>query len=173
MTVLKRLSGRVADSVDRAAAGAAVPAGFDAGEPAGRAPRARDRGRARRRLRRVRRVRDALLIELGALMLELRRQGREAPELVTRKLDELAAVDAEERAVARALGHPEAVAAELWTEGSACTRCAAALATGSRFCSSCGTAVPAVPAAPGDDVVGPATAPAARAAGDDVQNRRG
>jgi hypothetical protein len=53
----------------------------------------------RRRLRRQRRVRDALLLDLGALVYELHRQGKRAPELLQEKAAELTVVDEEVRAL--------------------------------------------------------------------------
>ena len=58
----------------------------------------------RRRLRRQRRVREALLLDLGALVYELHRQGRRAPELLQEKAGELSEVDEEVRGLEQALG---------------------------------------------------------------------
>jgi hypothetical protein len=55
-----------------------------------------ERGRARR-LRERRRVREALLLDLGALVYELHRQGKRAPELLQRKAAELTVIDDEVR----------------------------------------------------------------------------
>jgi hypothetical protein len=52
-----------------------------------------------RRLRERRRERDALLLDLGALVYELHRQGRRAPELLQDKAIELGKVDREVRAL--------------------------------------------------------------------------
>jgi len=52
-----------------------------------------------RRLRTRRRDREALLLDLGALVYELHRQGRRAPELLRRKAIELGKVDREVRAL--------------------------------------------------------------------------
>ena len=62
-----------------------------------------ERGQMRRRLRERRRVREALLLDLGALVYELHRQGRRAPELLQRKAAELSVVDEEVRELERAL----------------------------------------------------------------------
>ena len=51
----------------------------------------------RRRLRERRRVREALLLDLGALVYELHRQGKRAPELLQQKAAELSVVDDEVR----------------------------------------------------------------------------
>jgi hypothetical protein len=52
-----------------------------------------------RTLRRRRREREALLLDLGALVYELHRQGERAPELLQRKAIELGRVDREVRAL--------------------------------------------------------------------------
>ena len=51
----------------------------------------------KRRLRELLRVREALLLDLGALVYELHRQGRRAPELLQQKAAELTLVDDEVR----------------------------------------------------------------------------
>jgi hypothetical protein len=58
----------------------------------------------RRRLWRQRRVREALLLDLGALVYDLHREGRRAPELLRAKASRLDAVDGEVRALEQALG---------------------------------------------------------------------
>jgi hypothetical protein len=52
-----------------------------------------------RRLRRRRRERDAMLLDLGALVYELHRQGQRAPELLQEKAIELGKVDRDVRAL--------------------------------------------------------------------------
>lgn len=56
-----------------------------------------------RRLREQRRVREALLLDLGALVYELHRQGRRAPDLLQEKAIELGKVDREVRELEEAL----------------------------------------------------------------------
>jgi hypothetical protein len=56
-----------------------------------------------RRLRRRRREREALLLDLGALVYELHRQGRRAPDLLRTKAAELDEVDREVRALEETL----------------------------------------------------------------------
>jgi hypothetical protein len=56
-----------------------------------------------RRLRRQRREREAMLLDLGALVYELHRQGERAPELLQQKAIELGKVDREVRALEDAL----------------------------------------------------------------------
>lgn len=58
----------------------------------------------RRRLREQLRVREALLLDLGALVYELHRQGERAPQLLQEKAIELGKVDREVRALEDALG---------------------------------------------------------------------
>ena len=60
--------------------------------------------RAWRRLRERRREREAMLLDLGALVYELHRQGERAPELLQEKAIELGKVDREVRALEDALG---------------------------------------------------------------------
>jgi len=52
-----------------------------------------------RDLRRKRRERDAMLLDLGALVYELHRQGQRAPDLLQDKAIELGRVDREVRAL--------------------------------------------------------------------------
>ena len=59
--------------------------------------------RSWRRLREQRRLRGALLLDLGALVYELHRQGQRAPELLQEKAIELGKVDREVRALEDAL----------------------------------------------------------------------
>ncbi|HLM08937.1 MAG TPA: hypothetical protein VK307_04455 [Thermoleophilaceae bacterium] len=56
-----------------------------------------------RTLRRRRRERDDLLLNLGALVYELHRQGRRAPQLLQEKAIELGKVDREVRALEEAV----------------------------------------------------------------------
>jgi hypothetical protein len=57
----------------------------------------------RRRLRERRREREARLLDLGALVYELHRQGKRAPELLQEKAAELALLDEEVRELEAAL----------------------------------------------------------------------
>ena len=56
-----------------------------------------------RDLRRKRREREAMLLDLGALVYELHRLGRRAPELLQEKAVELGKVDQDVRALEDAL----------------------------------------------------------------------
>ena len=66
----------------------------------------------RRRLREQLRVREALLLDLGALVYELHRQGKRAPELLQEKAAELTVVDEEVRALQARLDGREQPARE-------------------------------------------------------------
>jgi hypothetical protein len=70
-----------------------------------------ERGQKRRRLREQRRLREAMLLDLGALVYELHRQGRRAPELLQQKAAELTVVDDEVRELQAELDGIEAPAA--------------------------------------------------------------
>jgi hypothetical protein len=110
------------------------------GGDGGGSPGRRERGRMRRRLRQQQRVREALLLDLGALVYELHRQGRREPELLQAKAAELLAVDDEVRALGEAL-HERQPLAQLVAAGIAgsCPTCGALLTSDARFCSSCGS----------------------------------
>ena len=56
-----------------------------------------------RQLRRKQREREAMLLDLGALVYELHKQGQRAPELLQDKAIELGKVDREVRALEEAL----------------------------------------------------------------------
>jgi hypothetical protein len=100
---------------NRAAEKARQAAGGGDGPPAGRDPQVpgeaptptvADRGVIRKRLRAVRKTRDELLHDLGALVMEMHRQGRHDPVLVERKAREAIAVDTEFRGLSGALAAP-------------------------------------------------------------------
>jgi hypothetical protein len=93
----------------------------------------------RRRLRRQRRVREALLLDLGALVYELHRQGKRAPELLQEKAGELGAVDDEVRGLEEALGDGAGLEG-LLAAGivGSCASCGALLNAGDGFCARCG-----------------------------------
>jgi hypothetical protein len=161
---------KVREQVDRAAEGSPVPAGTDPAEAAsGSRTSARERGAMRRRARRLRRSREVLLLELGALVFESERRGRRQPELIKAKVDRLTAIDEEASALAAALGERRPVM-ELVTTGvaGACANCGTLFPTDARFCSQCGASTswrpppaPAeTPAAGGDAAGGGTGAPA-------------
>jgi hypothetical protein len=104
-------------------------------------PSFRDRGKLRRRLRYLRRVRELGYRDLGGLTFDLHRFRRDGAPLVQEKLAALSAVDAELRAVERALGEERAFV-DLREAGiAACPRCAALHGSEARFCPSCGIAL--------------------------------
>jgi hypothetical protein len=117
----------------------------------------------RRRLRRQRQVREALLLDLGALVFELHRQGRREPELLQAKAAELTAVDEEVRALSATL-EVQGTMLELTAAGIAgsCSQCGAIMPLGARFCSSCGSSqqVALSPGAPDPDLAALAAAQA-------------
>jgi hypothetical protein len=81
-----------------------------------------------RRLRRRGRDREAMLLDLGALVYELHRQGRRAPELLQRKASELGEVDREVRALENAAEEREAP----------CPHCGEPVESRQPVCLSCG-----------------------------------
>jgi hypothetical protein len=116
-------------------------AGAQAAPPVPVSPGFRDRGKLRRRLRYLRRVRELGYRDLGGLTFDLHRFGRDGAPLVQEKLAALGAVDAELRAVERALGEERAFV-DLREAGiAACPRCAALHGSEARFCPSCGIAL--------------------------------
>ena len=117
-----------------------LPAGLpDEETPPPSAPSFRDRGRLRRRLRYLRRARELGFRDLGGLVFDLRRFGRDRPDLVQTKLDALLRIDRELRALEIALDERRPIH-ELREPGVAsCPRCGALHATDARFCPACGT----------------------------------
>jgi hypothetical protein len=97
------------------------------------------RGPMRRRLRILRRRREAMLLDLGALVLEMHRHGRFLPDSLQRRAAEAVGTDAEVRALSRSLdagdGNPDLVAAGV---AGNCDRCGALHTIGASFCSQCG-----------------------------------
>lgn len=116
------------------------PAGLEPQDPAvPPEPSFKDRGRLRRRLRHLRRVRELGFRDLGGLVFDLHRFGRRGDALVAQKLNALAAVDRELRALERAL-QDQRPFHELREPGlAACPRCAAIHGSDARFCPACGT----------------------------------
>jgi hypothetical protein len=103
---------------------------------------ARERGAMRRRLRRLRRRREAMLLELGALVFEMHRRGRKDPALVGRKAEEIRTVDEEAQALAAALDDRRPLMQVVATGiAGACPSCHALVGTDDRYCAACGTAV--------------------------------
>jgi ribosomal protein L40E len=112
-----------------------VPAGSD---PVPSRPTFRDRGRLRRRLRYLRRIRELGFRDLGGLVFDQHKFSQPDEGLVRSKLDALAGVDTELRALEHALDDRRAIT-ELREPGiSACLRCGALHGSDARFCPSCG-----------------------------------
>jgi len=98
----------------------------------------RDRGRLRRRLRFLRRARELAFRDVGGLIFDMRRFGRDRPDLVEAKLAALGAVDRELRALERVLDDRRPIH-ELREPGlSSCPRCGALHASEDNFCPRCG-----------------------------------
>ena len=89
-------------------------------------------------------MREALLAELGSLVMEMQRQGRQEPALVERKAREAMLLDAEARTLQFAL-ESGATIGEVVAAGiaGACPACGTLVATDDRFCPRCGTRVAA------------------------------
>jgi hypothetical protein len=101
----------------------------------------RERGRLRRRLRFLRRARELAFRDIGGLLFDMRRFGRERPDLVEAKIGALAAVDQELRALERILDDRRPLH-ELREPGiTACARCGALHSSESNFCPNCGLQV--------------------------------
>lgn len=123
------------------ATGSDVPPPADGAE--GR-PSFRHRARLRRRARYLRRLRQVQLRDLGGLVFELDRAGREPGDLVRQKLDALRATSTELTALDGILGDP-ATLLELREPGvgGSCPRCRAVHGSADAFCASCGQNVAA------------------------------
>jgi hypothetical protein len=106
-------------------------------QPAGRAS-FRDRGLLRRRLRFLRRARELAYRDIGGLIFDMRRFGRNRQDLLDAKLGALGAVDQELRALERALDDRRPIH-ELREPGiSSCPRCGALHDSEANFCPHCG-----------------------------------
>ena len=122
----------------------------------------RRRTQMRRRLRYLRRARELALRDLGGLVFDLDRFGRERPDLVRAKLDGLASIDTERRSIEAALGQENEIDVLREPGIASCPRCGGLHASDAKFCSSCGLPVgpgaplPPGPAATGDDGTQPA-----------------
>lgn len=122
------------------------------------------RGKLRRRLRYVRRAREIALRDLGGLVFDLHRFGRERGDLVEQKLAALGALDAEMRALGEALEEPEDVTVLREPGLASCPRCGALRASDASFCSTCGlplgkgAGLPTAPTAAGAGPIGDAPA---------------
>ena len=116
-----------------------LPAGIDPEVALPEHPSFRDRGRMRRRLRYLRRARELGFRDLGGLVFDLRRFGREREDLVEAKVRALFAVDRELRALETALNARVPIH-ELREPGvTSCPHCGALHGSDARFCPACGT----------------------------------
>jgi hypothetical protein len=109
--------------------------------PADAAPGFRTRARIRRRLRYLRRYRELAFRDLGGLVFDLHRFGRERPDLVAQKLGGLATVDRELRALETALRDRQDITQLREAGIAACTRCQTLHDTDANFCPGCGSAL--------------------------------
>jgi ribosomal protein L40E len=128
---------------ERAPEPAEAPPGTPAGvEPADatapHAPSFRDRGRLRRRLRYLRRVRELAFRDLGGLVYDQHRFEKPNEQLVQGKVEALAAIDRELRALEIALDDRRPLH-ELREPGiSSCPRCGALHGSEANWCPQCG-----------------------------------
>ena len=105
------------------------------------APGFRHRGALRRRLRFTRRAREIALRDLGGLVFELHRFGRDRGDLVEAKLTTLGALDAEMRTLETVLDERREVTVLREPGLGACPRCGALHGSDAAFCSACGLAL--------------------------------
>ena len=162
---MKGFRNRAAEKARRAASGGDGPPAGQEPQAPGAAPTATtaDRGALRKRLRRVTLARDSVLHELGALVMEMHRQGRQDAALVERKAREAIAVDSEYRALGGALDRNEPVSSVAAGGVVApCASCGALLGREDRVCSRCGTPVSAGAAQPAGPAQAAPPAPSAR-----------
>ena len=110
----------------------------------------RRRTQMRRRLRYLRRARELALRDLGGLVFDLDRFGKDRPDLVRAKLDGLNSLDSERRTLEAALGEEHEVDVLREPGIASCPRCGGLHASDAKFCSNCGIPVgPGEPLPPG------------------------
>jgi hypothetical protein len=114
--------------------------GSDGDAPQQSTPGFGERGRMRRRARFLRKARELAYRDLGGLVFDLHRFSARNDEVVSAKLATLAQMDAELRAIERALGHGDTVTVLREVGIAACPRCAAIHGRDDRFCPGCGLA---------------------------------
>jgi hypothetical protein len=131
----------LADKARTTAAGSPTPAGQEPPSPeAAQRPGARERAAMRRRVRKAARLREALVRELGTLLVEMERLGRRNDELLVRKAREIAMLDDELNGLREALGQRLTLDRVVATGiAGSCRACGSLLGTEDRFCSHCGT----------------------------------
>jgi uncharacterized protein (UPF0212 family) len=95
----------------------------------------------RRRLRYLRRLRELAFRDLGGLVFDLHRFGRDRNDLVTAKLEALATIDRELRTLQDGLQERRDFT-DLREAGiAACPRCGTLHDTDANFCPGCGTSL--------------------------------
>jgi hypothetical protein len=104
------------------------------------APGVRERARLRRRVRELRALHEFALRDLGGLVFDLYRFGRQRDALVRDKLERTLAIDAELRAHEATLGDDAERARELRMTGvgGTCPNCDEPYGSTAKFCSRCG-----------------------------------
>jgi hypothetical protein len=144
----RRLPKQAAEKAREAAAGSPEPAGQAPPPPgAENRPSARERAAMRRRVRKVARTREALVRELGVLIVEMERLSRRNDELLARKAREVVTLDAELRNLRTALGQSQTLDRIVATGiAGTCRACGTLLGTEDRFCSRCGKSTAEDPA---------------------------
>jgi hypothetical protein len=102
-------------------------------------PGFRDRARVRRRARYLRKVHEVQLRDLGGLVFDLTRFGRDRPDLVQEKIASLERTHAELQSLEATLGAPVDVT-ELREPGlgGTCPTCGELHGSADRFCAHCG-----------------------------------
>jgi hypothetical protein len=151
---------------DATAPADAVAADHLPGEPT---PGFVERGRLRRRLRYVRRAREVALRDLGGLVFDLHRFGRERTDLVEQKLTALSTLDGEMRTLETALDERREITVLHEPGLASCPRCGALHASDAAYCSACGLPVGRGASLPtGPSLTGSVGRPAATGDGGDT-----
>jgi len=117
------------------------PTGVDPeAAPAPIAPGVRERARLRRRVRELRALHEFALRDLGGLVFDLYRFGRQRDALVREKLERTLAIDQELRAHEATLGDDAERARELRMTGvgGTCPNCDEPYGSTAKFCARCG-----------------------------------
>ena len=138
--------------------GQGAPDGFEQGAPSGDGDAAQapagsepsagpaepgfgERGRLRRRLRFLRRARELAFRDLGGLIFDLHRFGRQRDDLVAAKLGTLTRIDGEMRALEVTLDDTHDTTVLYEAGVAACPRCGSIHGSDANFCPHCGLPV--------------------------------